>query len=109
MQFELRGKSLSLTAIQPECSSQVLARSLPLYRIPATNDEGSVDLSEVLEVTSPQVSLERMGLAAGCLRGPVKIGGGYLLDLQIPLSGEEGDVLLGELVREESDDKEMEL
>ena len=29
--------------------------------------------------------------AAGQLRGPANVGGGYLLDLQIPLSGEEGD------------------
>ena len=33
------------------------------------------------------------------LRGPANVGGGYLLDLQIPLSGEEGDVLLGEIER----------
>ena len=98
-----------------------------------TSNEGSVNSSEALEVMSPQVSLERMGLtqvqdlpryhslvedfeglanqwmAAGHLRGPVNIGGGYLLDLQIPLSGEEGDVLLGELAQEESNDEEMEL
>ena len=38
-------------------------------------------------------------MAAGQLRGPANVGGGYLLDLQIPLSGEEGDVLLGEIAR----------
>ena len=88
------------------------------------SDGESADSSKVLEATSPQVSLERMGpqrvmdllryhswvedfgrlanhwMAAGQLRGPVNIGGGYLLDLQIPLSGEEGDVLLGEFTRE---------
>ena len=77
-----------------------------------------------MEATSPQVSQEMMGpqtvtdllkyhslvedfgrltnrwMAAGQLRGPVNVGGGYLLDLQIPLSGEEGDVLLGEFARE---------
>ena len=87
-----------------------------------SSDEGSVGSNEVSEVTSPQVSLETMGpatvtdlpryhslvedfgrlanrwMAAGQLRGPANVGGGYLLDLQIPLSGEEGDVLLGELV-----------
>ena len=86
-----------------------------------SSDEESVGSDEVLEVTSPQVSLETMGsqtvmdlpryhslvedfgrladrwMAAGQLRGPANVGGGYLLDLQIPLSGEEGDVLLGEI------------
>ena len=37
-------------------------------------------------------------MAAGQLRGPANVWGGYLLDLTIPLSGEEGDVLLGEIV-----------
>ena len=37
-------------------------------------------------------------MAAGQLRGPANVGGGYLLDLRIPLSGEEGDALLGEIV-----------
>ena len=32
-------------------------------------------------------------MAAGQLRGPANVGGGYFLDLTIPLSGEEGDVL----------------
>ena len=80
-----------------------------------------------LTVTSPQVSQERMGslrvtnllryhslvedsrrladcwMAAGQLRGLVNVGGGYLLDLLIPLSGEEGDALLGEFTREENE------
>ena len=88
-----------------------------------SSDEESVGSNEVLEVMSPQVSQETMGpvtvmdlpryhslvedfgrladcwMAAGQLRGPANIGGGYLLDLQIPLSGEEGDVLLGEIMR----------
>ena len=88
-----------------------------------SSDEGSASSNEVSEVMSPQVSQETMGpttvtdlpryhslvedfrrladrwMAAGQLRGPANVGGGYLLDLQIPLSGEEGDVLLGELAR----------
>ena len=47
-------------------------------------------------------------MAAGHLRGLANIGGGYLPDLMIPLSGEEGDVLLGELDQEESVDEEEE-
>ena len=86
------------------------------------------DSNEVLEATSPQVSRERMGsqrvtdllryhslvedfsrlaecwMAAGQLRGPANAGGGYLLDLTIPLSGEEGDVLLGEIARGDEGD-----
>ena len=89
-----------------------------------SSNEGSVGSNEVSEVMSPQVSLETMGpaivtdlpryhslvedfgrladrwMAAGQLRGLVNVGGGYLLDLQIPLSGEEGVVLLGEIVRD---------
>ena len=96
-----------------------------------TNDKGVVNSSEVLEVMSPQLSLEMMGLmgvqdlpryhslveyframadrwmAAGRLRGPVNIRDGYLLELSIPLSGEEGDVMLGQLDREESSDEEL--
>ena len=34
-----------------------------VYRTPATSDEGVVDSSEVLEVMSPQVRVERMGPA----------------------------------------------
>ena len=88
-----------------------------------SSDEGSVGSNKVSEAMSPQVSQETMGpvavtdlpryhslvedfgrladrwMAAGQLRGPVNIGGGYLLDLRIPLSGEEGDVLLGEIAR----------
>ena len=89
-----------------------------------SSDEGSIDSNEVSEVMSPQVSLETMGpqtvtdlpryhslvedfrrladrwMAAGQLRGPANVGGGYLLDLQILLSGEEGDTLLGEIARD---------
>ena len=43
-------------------------------------------------------------MAAGQLMGPANVGGGYLLNLQIPLSGEEGDTLLGEFAREEDDE-----
>ena len=87
------------------------------------SDDESNASDEVLEATSPQVSRERMGsqtvrdlpryhslvedfsrladrwMAAGQLRGPANAGGGYLLDLTIPLSGEEGDILLGEILR----------
>ena len=48
-------------------------------------------------------SLAERWMEAGQLRGPANVGGGYLLDLQIPLSGEEGDVLLGEFAREENE------
>ena len=96
-----------------------------------SSDEGSVGSNEVSEVMSPQVSQATMGpatvtdlpryhslvedfgrlanrwIAAGQLRGPANVGGGYLLDLQIPLSGEEGDVLLGEIER--SNEGEMDL
>ena len=88
-----------------------------------SSNEESVDSNEVLEVMSPQVSQETMGpttvtdlpryhslvedfrrladrwMAAGQQRGLANVGGGYLLDLRIPLSGEEGDVLLGEIAR----------
>ena len=89
-----------------------------------SSDEESVGSNEVSEVMSPQVSQETMGpatvmdlpryhslvedfgrladhwMAAGQLRGPANVGGGYLLDLRIPLSGEEGDTLLGEIARD---------
>ena len=89
-----------------------------------SSNEGSAGSNEVSEVMSPQVSQETMGsatvtdlpryhslvedfgcladrwMAAGQLRGPADIGGEYLLDLRIPLSGEEGDVLLGEIARD---------
>ena len=88
-----------------------------------SSDEGSVGSNEVSEVMSPQVGLETTGpqtvmdllryhslvedfgrladrwMAAGQLRGPANVGGGYLLDLRIPLSGEEGDILLEEIAR----------
>ena len=46
-------------------------------------------------------------MAAGQLRGPANVGGGYLLDLQIPLSGEEGDVLLGEIARDDKGEMDL--
>ena len=46
-------------------------------------------------------------MAAGQLRGPANVGGGYLLDLQIPLSGKEGDVLLGELARDNKGEMDL--
>ena len=45
-------------------------------------------------------------MAAGLLRGPANIRGGCLLDLTILLSGEERDIMLGELAQEESDKEE---
>ena len=72
---------------------------------------------------SPQVRVERMGPATvedlpryhslveridevtnhwrstGHLRGPANVGNGYILEVQIPLSGEEGDFVLGQMDR----------
>ena len=96
-----------------------------------SNDEGSVGSNKVSEVMSPQASQETMGLAtvtdlpryrslvedfgrladrwmaAGQLRGTANVGGGYLLDLRIPLSGEEGDVLLGEIARDNEGEMDL--
>ena len=96
-----------------------------------SSDEGSVGSNEVLEVMSPQASLETMGpltvtdlpryhslvedfrrladcwMAAGQLRGPANAGGGYLLDLRIPLSSEEGDALLGEIARDNEGEMDL--
>ena len=96
-----------------------------------SSDEESVGSNEVLEVMSPQVSLETRGpqrvtdlpryhslvedfgrladrwMAAGQLRGLANVGGGYLLDLQIPLFGEEGDVLLGEIARDNEGEMDL--
>ena len=96
-----------------------------------SSDKESAGSNKVLEVMSPQVSLETMGsqrvtdlpryhslvedfgrladrwMAAGQLRGPANVGGGYLLDLQIPLSGEEGDVLLGEIARDNEGEMDL--
>ena len=117
--------------VQPACNLPVSARLLPPSRTLVTNDKDILELNEVLEVMSPQVSLEMMGpmgvqdlpryhflvedfrgfadrwMAAGCLRGPVSIGDGFLLELMIPLSGEEGDVLLEQLDWEESSNEEL--
>ena len=46
-------------------------------------------------------------MAAGQLRELANVGGGYLLDLQIPLSGEEGDVLLGEIARDNKEEMDL--
>ena len=96
-----------------------------------SSDNEDIDSNEVSEVMSPQVSLEMMGpqtvmdllryhsliedfgrladrwMAAGQLRGPANVGGGYLLDLRIPLSGEEGDVLLGEIARDNEGEMDL--
>ena len=39
--------------------------------------------------------------------GPANVGGGYLLNLQIPLSGSEGDTLLEEFAREQNSEEEL--
>ena len=96
-----------------------------------SSDEESVGSDKVSEVMSPQVSLETMGpstvtdlpryhslvedfgrladrwMAAGQLRGPANVGGGYLLDLRISLSGEEGNVLLGELAMDNEGEMDL--
>ena len=96
-----------------------------------SSDEEPVGSNKVLEVMSPQVSLETMDpqtvtdllryhslvedfgrladcwMAAGQLRGLANVGGGYLLDLRIPLSGEEGDVLLGEIARDNEGEMDL--
>ena len=88
-----------------------------------TSDNGVVDSSEVLEVMSPQVRVERMSpvmvedlpryhslveridevanrwRSTGRLMGPANVGDGYVLEVQIPLSGEEGDFMLGQMDR----------
>ena len=46
-------------------------------------------------------------MAAGQLIGPANAGGGYRLNLQIPLSGEEGDALLGEIVRDNEGEMDL--
>ena len=46
-------------------------------------------------------------MAVGPLRGPANVGDGYLLELLIPLSGEEGDVLLGQLDQEDNSNKDL--
>ena len=131
MLSEEEGRLLSPTNVQPECNLPRSARSSPLSRTPLSSDEGSVSSNKVSEVMSPQVSLETMGpltvtdlpryhslvedfgrladcwMAAGQLRGPANIGGGYLLDLRIPLSGEEGDVLLGEIARDNEGEMDL--
>ena len=88
-----------------------------------TSDKGVVNLSEVLEAMSPQVRVERMGptvvedlpryhpiveridkvanrwQSTGWLMCPVNCGDGYVLEVPIPLSGEEGDFMMGQLDR----------
>ena len=88
-----------------------------------TNDKGVIDSGGVLEVMSPQVRVEKMGpvtvedlpryhslveridevanrwRSTGRLMGPVNVGDGYVLEVQIPLSGEEGDFVLGQMDR----------
>ena len=131
MPFVEEGQLLSPSVLQAGSNLPLSARSSPCSRTPVSSDEGSVGSNEVSEVMSPQVSQEMMGpltvtdlpryhslvedfgrladrwMAAGQLRGPVNVGGGYLLDLRIPLSGEEGDVLLGEIARDNEGEMEL--
>ena len=92
-----------------------------------SSNEGSIGSNEVSEVMSQEMMgpstvtdlpryhslVEEFGqladcwMAAGQLRGPANIGGGYLLDLRIPLSGEEGDVLLGEIARDNEGEMDL--
>ena len=37
--------------------------------------------------------------STGRLMGPVNVGDGYILEVQIPLSGEEGNFVLGQMDR----------
>ena len=37
--------------------------------------------------------------STGCLVGLVNVGDGYVLEVQIPLSGEEGNFVLGQMDR----------
>ena len=125
------GQLLSPIVVKPECSSLASVRSSRRSRTLVSSDNEDTNSSEVLEAMSPQVSQETMGpqmvtdllryhslvedfgqladrwMAAGQLRGPVNVGGGYLLDLQIPLSGEEGDVLLGEIARDNKGEMDL--
>ena len=131
MPFGVREESLSPINVQPANNSPVTVESLSTSRSPSSNDDRSGDSDEVLEVTSPLVSQERMGsltvtelpryhslvedfgrladrwMASGQLMGPASVGGGYLLNLQIPLSGSEGDMLLREFAREEDDEERV--
>ena len=131
MPYKGEGQLLSPSVLQAEGSLPLSARSSPRSRTPVSSDKGSVGSNEVSEVMSPQVSQETMGtatvmdlpryhslvedfgrladrwMAAGQLRGPANIGGGYLLDLRIPLSGEEGDVLLGEIARDNEGEMDL--
>ena len=110
MRFEVREESQSLINVRPKSSSPATAKSSNSSRSRLSNDNRSDNSSKALEVTSPQVSQERMGslrvmdlpryhslvedfvrladrwMAVGQLMGPANIGGGYLLNLQIPLS-----------------------
>ena len=37
--------------------------------------------------------------STGCLMGPANVGDGYVLEVQIPLSDEEGNFVLGQMDR----------
>ena len=131
MQFGAREESQNPINVQPESSSPVTAESSNTSRSRSSNGNGSDDSDKVLEATSAQVSQERMGslrvtdlpryhslvedfgrladcwMAAGQLMGPANVRGGYLLNLQIPLSGSEGNTLLGEFTREQNEAEDL--
>ena len=93
--------------------------SIPLpLQIPKPSDTSSPDLIVICQIQFLQHlpryhflvedfrAVADRWMAAGYLRGPANVGDGYLLELLIPLSGEEGDILLGQLDQEESSDEE---
>ena len=70
---------------------------------------GSLRVTDLLRYHSLVEDFGRFAdhwMASGQLMGLANVGGGYLLNLQIPLSGEEGDTLLGEFTREEDNEEE---
>ena len=131
MQFGAREESQSSINVQPKNSLSAIAELLNTSKGCLSNEDESDDSSEALEVTSPQVSQKRMGSlrvmnlpryhssvedfrrladrwsVAGQLMGPANVGGGYLLNLQIPLSGNEGNTLLGEFAREQNEAEDL--
>ena len=58
----------------------------------------------ILKITM-SMTVERIDKVTNCWRstghlmGPANIGDGYILEVQIPLSGEEGDFVLGQMDR----------
>ena len=61
MLFKAREESQSLIVVQPKSRSPAIVGSSSTSRSRSSNDDESDDSSEVLQVTSPQVSQERIG------------------------------------------------